>query len=263
MTVADGLITAKNLSDAWLKTLHAVSDAPGRKQFHVFTRIEQPLPEDAGIRDVAERLLAGRGLASVETVANTIFPAQMAANADGYEELVLRYRAAYSTIKRLSRGSARGTYFGRIVAHPASSGEYDQLGALIRKLRSERAHQAPKSARYEVSVAGTTTQERHPELTDSVDIYKAAKDNSIMAFPCLSFCSFQLGGNLLHMVAHYRGQRLIERGYGNYLGLARLQQYIATEAGLVAGQLSVVAGRADADAPKREIVEATAGLFER
>ena len=48
-----------------------------------------------------------------------------------------------------------------------------------------------------------------------------------MGFPCLSFCSFQLDGDTLHMIAQYRYQYLIERGYGNYLGLGQLLGYVS------------------------------------
>jgi hypothetical protein len=53
---------------------------------------------------------------------------------------------------------------------------------------------------------------------------------------------------VVHLLAHYRYEYLIERGYGNYLGLARLLDYVATSAGLAAGQMTVVTGRAHVDA---------------
>ena len=69
-----------------------------------------------------------------------------------------------------------------------------------------------------------------------------------MDFPCLSFCSFQLDHDRLHLTAHYRSQYLLQRGYGNYLGLARLQAYVAAVVGIQPGQLLVVAGLAHAEA---------------
>ncbi len=68
-----------------------------------------------------------------------------------------------------------------------------------------------------------------------------------MGFPCLSFLSFQVDQDQLHAVAHYRYQFLMQRGYGNYLGLARLMGYVAGQVGLDPGRLMVVVGRAYGD----------------
>ena len=64
-------------------------------------------------------------------------------------------------------------------------------------------------------------------------------------------CSFQLDGSHLHMVAHYRSQYMIQRAYGNYLGLGRLLAYVAENAGIEPGELMVVAGYAQIDSNGR------------
>jgi hypothetical protein len=48
-------------------------------------------------------------------------------------------------------------------------------------------------------------------------------------------------------MAHYRSQLMIERAYGNYLGLGQLLSYIAAQAGLRCGELTVTAGYAVLD----------------
>lgn len=48
----------------------------------------------------------------------------------------------------------------------------------------------------------------------------------------------------LDCLALYRYQDLMLKGYGNYLGLAELQRYIATATGFLPGELTVVAGHA-------------------
>jgi hypothetical protein len=91
------------------------------------------------------------------------------------------------------------------------------------------------------------------ELTDGgpVHVYAAGKDTSPMGFPCLSFCSFQLDSGLLHMIAQCRYQYLIERGYGNYLGLGQLLGYVCAAVGLYPGQLTIMAGVAAVDSAAR------------
>jgi hypothetical protein len=54
----------------------------------------------------------------------------------------------------------------------------------------------------------------------------------------------------VHLLATYRNQYLVERGLGNYIGLANLRDYVAVQAGLAPGELMVVAGHAIADGPK-------------
>ena len=78
------------------------------------------------------------------------------------------------------------------------------------------------------------------------------QDNSLLGFPCLSHCSFQLDrSGTLHAMAHYRSQLMVERAYGNYLGLGRLLSYIAAQAGLDTGELTVTAGYARLDCRRR------------
>jgi hypothetical protein len=50
-----------------------------------------------------------------------------------------------------------------------------------------------------------------------------------------------------------RYEYLIERGYGNYLGLSQLQCYVAEQVGLSVGQLTVVAVRAQVDDGRRRL----------
>jgi len=85
-------------------------------------------------------------------------------------------------------------------------------------------------------------------ITEAVPVYAAGRDNSPMGFPCLSFCSFQLDQDKLHMVAHYRRQHLVVRGYGNYLGLGQLLGYVCAMTELSPGELLIVAGVAQVDA---------------
>jgi hypothetical protein len=214
---------------------------------------------------------------SVETVANTIFPAALAAASKGPEDLVERYRAMYLNVRRLSPNNRLGTYFGRLVAYPGGGGEVDQLNPLINKLRAESALKTPKAARYEIDTAvaaesGDAADVGHlgdpsgvlRDETAGFLVHAAGTDRSPMGFPCLSGCSFQLDHGRVHLLAHYRYEYLIARGYGNYLGLARLLGYVATNAGLAVGQMTIITGRAHVDVPAKFVrAFLHAPLFER
>jgi len=259
VTLVQGQVHGETVSEAWLNAVQVVDAAPQCRIFHLVTRISNPVTEDPTIRAAADTLLRDLDLAPAETVANTIFPAQLAAICAGPGDLAQRYRRMYPTLRRLHKSNRRGTYFGRIVAHPAAGGERDQLADLIERLRTELRTRGPKSARYEVNVAGPGELVQPAEECPAEDlsgggpvhIYAAGKDTSPMGFPCLSFCSFQLDGDALHMIAQYRYQYLIERGYGNYLGLGRLLGYVCASVGLRPGQLMIVAGVAAVDSAAR------------
>jgi hypothetical protein len=252
MRLAVRSVAGQNISEAWWQTVAMLDAAPDRRCFHLTTYIARPTEEDPTIRSAADDLQHDLHCYPIETVANTIFPAALARQASDEADLASRYKALYPTLQRLDVHCARGTYFHRLIAYPTHGGERDQLADTIRKLRQELATSGPKSARYEVNVESPVDDTIPPDYVcgPSLRVYAAGRDNSPMSFPCLSFCSFQLDRDTLHMIAVYRSQYLIQRGYGNYLGLGRLLGYVCTKAGLNPGQLSVVAGYAQLDASK-------------
>jgi thymidylate synthase len=260
MMLAQDQVHGATVSEAWMNAVQAVDATPKRRLFHLVTRVSDPVTEEPRIRAAADTLLHDLDLAPVDTVANTIFPAELAASSAGPGELAQRYRRLYPTLRRLHKSNRRGTYFGRIVAHPGAGGERDQLTDLIERLNTELRTPGPKSARYEMNISEPGDLARSAEsctpdaeLVDCgpVHLYAAGTDTSPMGFPCLSFCSFQLDSGHLHMIAQYRYQYLIERGYGNYLGLGQLLGYVCTIVGLHPGQLTIVAGVAAVDSAAR------------
>lgn len=260
MHLATDSVSGGSMSEAWLRTVTAVNLAPGRRYHHTVTRIARPAAERTEVRAAADWLSAELDYPTIDTVANTIFPQAVAETSDDHEELTDRYRAMYDTIRALDKANRKGTYFGRLVSYPTERGSHDQLAELIRKLNVEISLPGPKSARYEIGTdvpGGADGDEipSEPEGCHSVPVYAVERDRSPMGFPCLSFCSFQLDGDALHMIAHYRRQHLIERGYGNYLGLARLLRHVSEAVGLQLGQLMVVAGVVTVDAPKYRIAQ--------
>ncbi|MGL5826776.1 MAG: hypothetical protein ACRCYU_18495 [Nocardioides sp.] len=253
-------VAAENLSIAWLETTKLVLSNAGSKAFHTVTRIEQPSLEDQTIRAGCEALLRTKGHQHIDTVANTIFPRAMAEAARTPGELVERYRTSYPLIRRFG-ANKKGTYFGRIVEHPSPSGEHDQLVPLIDKLRREAKARTPMSARYEVRVADP--EDNSADANDvlqasdmvglDVPVFSPHRDTSRRAFPCLSMLSFQLDGDHVHVLAQYRYEYLISKGYGNYLGIAQLLSYVATEAELMPGRMTVSCGRVQVDGSERQI----------
>ena len=256
-------IEAPDLAVGWLDTILWVSGQPQRKAFHTVTRIA-----DAGvdgpprIHRAASDILTEVGLPGVTTVSNTIFPAAMAAQTADITALSARYEQLFPQLQRLEpRKNRDGTYFLRLIAYPSTTGTINQLERMLGSLTRELATDAPKRARYEIVVDGPAvdTQVIDPGGV-AAPVVEPSHDTSAMGFPCLSLLSFQHDGSSLHVVAHYRSQFLMQRGLGNYLGIARLQRYLAAQAGLHAGQLTIVVGHAHADRLRADRIGALAAL---
>jgi thymidylate synthase len=251
--VGDRYVMAGTLSEAWLDAVRLVFAVPSKKVVHLVIRITAPNLEDVAVRYAAQQLIdswnaahpnSGTGMEHIETTRNTIFPASFASRTNGPEDLASYYRQRLTKDGLLGfTHNARGTYFGRIVAYPRGDGEQtaDQLSDTVRKLREELSHRSSKSSRYEIS------------------IYNERLDRSPMSFPCLAHLSLHLHDRRLHLQAVYRNEYLVGRAYGNFLGLAQLQSYIAGAVGLDVGELMVTAGHAELDGTKGS----TAAMLER
>ncbi|MDX1873288.1 hypothetical protein SBI67_14280 [Mycolicibacterium sp. 120266] len=248
-----------DIAAGWLDTILWVAAQPQRKAFHTVTRIlDAGVDGNPRIHRAAADLLADVRLPGVRTVANTIFPAAMAAQTPDVTALGARYQQVFPELRRLDRNNRNGTYFHRLVAYPGATGTTNQLERIVSALTVELGTNGPKRARYEATLE--TPAEAADPLSESAPIFEPSKDSSPMGFPCLSFLSFQHDCSSLHAVAHYRSQWLMQRGLGNYLGIARLQRYLADQAGLSAGHLTVVVGHAHADHLRQDRIAALAAL---
>lgn len=250
------LIRETTLSEAWAAALSATLDSGGRT---VNLCVAWPgLEEDGQIREAVDRFLADRrkeflsnrakngqwAVWSIETVANTIFPIDLYMPELG-EEALTRFTELYLEGRNFARAvSPEGEYCERLVAWPGVGGPINQLAVVARKLRRIRAAgrlgRGALSSDYEIGVG-------HPD--DAVDLRVQAPglNNSPYGFPCLSHISLTIHDGALHLSALYRNQHLVRKGYGNYLGLARLGWALAQEAGLPLGEMFVLATHADAE----------------
>lgn len=234
MIVAERIIVASNLSEAWADALWCLLvETPDRRAVNLTIRIAEPTSEDRAVRDFADRLLADLGMQDVVTVANTIFPAEWALDLPEPAELAADYREHYPLLK--SMGSQHGTYFGRLTAYPDPNGgaTVDQLTTNVEKLRKGKRRGPLYRSIYEFNV------------------YCAARDgNKTRGFPCLAHLGLHIDDReRLNATALYRSHDVVEKGYGNYLGLGGLLAYLAGQSGLGVGELEVVAGGSFFEAP--------------
>jgi thymidylate synthase len=226
------VLRAGNLSVAWLaaaRTLLGRSRIKaGREAWDLAVEIDDPAASE--VRDIRAGLdteLSNQQLQSIDTVANTIFPQSLWRSSQSREEFFSRYRQMVPKLKRF-KGNSRGLYFDRLTEWPPGSSEpMNQVESVIKRITSERLGRGPLRFVYDMSV------------------FSPRHDKRPMGFPCLAYLNVKLDGDRLRLTAHYRNHYFVERAYGNYVGLARLQEFIASEAGLALGPLTCISGHAE------------------
>ena len=224
---------APNPHEAWAKVAEHVLGA--NEDVHVVTRIADPTVRDHDFERVYDEALEEREIAPVRTVAGTIFPIAWGRRIADPAELAAHYRDNYDTLRGYPKND-KGTYFGRLVELDDQRGE-DQFTVVARKLRD--------------AVEGQTLTSRY-----ELNVYDFSRDGiKTRAFPCMSFLSVHLMGGALHMCAHYRNHAAFERLYGNFIGLAAMLDYLANFCGVDVGELLVVSGHIERDAPKKLLTD--------
>jgi thymidylate synthase len=113
----------------------------------------------------------------------------------------------------------------------ADGNTYNPLRDLIDKMKRQEAAGVRYSSAYELAV--------YDPLRDGRFLYGGQ---------CLSFLSFKLDEDLgLMLTAMYRNHTYITRCLGNLIGLGRLQAFVAKEADVKLGSLTVISTHAKLD----------------
>jgi hypothetical protein len=238
-------------ASAWREAVRAVDAQPGHAAYNVIIDVADPTVnatrQDPRVAVVDDFLSMGGK--SVETVANTIFPAGLyyrygaPAFFDVFREKVLQ------KVRRSERWS--GYYFERMIDFPVPAGEPpNQLWDIVERLRNDQVRALNK---FELS------------LFDPVrDV-----DNSPYGGQCLSFMSFKVvpsAQRTLALTAVYRNHFYTEKLLGNLIGLGRLMAFVARETGIQVGALTVVSTHAEIDRPngaRRSDITAMIGRFDQ
>jgi thymidylate synthase len=244
------VISSETREEAWLAAVKYLNDE-GKQyiDYNLILEIKNPAQatdRSVYIRKEFDNFLTSNGLYSVQTVADTIFPAALYKK-HGLKGVFDIYPNTVFPQLRQFNSNNRGTYAMRIVRAKDSQGkEYNPLEYVIERLKSSIANSGPRCA-TEISV------------DDSLSIPINRNDKSLYAFPCMSHLSFKLSRDRteLHVTAIYRSQFFIEKAMGNLLGLARLQDCICREIGIKAGALVCHATYAtlDINGKKRQFKE--------
>lgn len=230
---------------AWLYAVKALSEV-GNRAYNLIYSVSAPASVTTGGRAVIktfDKFALSHGLHATDTVANTIFPLDTyrSKGPDAFCDYYLD--AIFPKVRK-----QWGTYFERMIRRHNDDGSLmlkDQaplnpLMRLVDKLQRRVEGSGRTTTHYELSL-----NDPHFELPT----YDPHHDGEYqVGGPCLSHISFKIDGEgALRLTALYRSHWYIARALGNLVGLARLQSYVAGQAGVPAGPLTIIASEAVLD----------------
>ena len=230
------VIKGTNVSNTWLKAILHLK-ANRKEAYNLIAEIEHPTVEDLETKYELNTLLESKNLQPIDTVANTIFPTDLITKGYPREHFYQRFHNLYPRLQKIKVNDG-GTYFGRLVAWGFESPQkpgFNQVEDVINKLYREKNNGRGIRVMYEMSIY-------NPEWDHT----------NQMGFPCMSFISLKIRGDVVDLTAIYRNQYFIEKSYGNYLGLGRLLGFICKHSGFNIGKLTCIATHAHLESVKKE-----------
>jgi hypothetical protein len=199
--------------------------------------------EEPRIRKELDALLQREAKQGVDTVAGTIFPWSMWNPAAPRSQLFTRYQRILPRLRRASVKNRRGIYFERMLTG-GPKGRENQLEFAL------ATYGARNGVRRSVLQIGVF----HPTLDHSA----AAQ----LGFPCLQHVTFAPVDGGLCVNAFYASQYMVERAYGNYVGLCRLGRFAAHELGLPLVRMTCFTGIAECEVGKNRLANLLATVDE-
>jgi hypothetical protein len=235
------VISETNLSHAWGRALWHVAKNPGFSIQPLVISIQglgadgEP-EEDSGIRAALDKFLVAKKKWSVEIVAFTIFPRRYLQVSGGDRHAF--YQICHDALPHLKATNpsvnSKGFYFERLFKFGRAAIDDNQIEFMLTEFLG--GHR--RTSLFQASIFDPLRdQTRQP----------------YQSFPCLQSVSFVPTKEGLVVNAFYAMQYLIQRGYGNFLGLAHLGAFVAKEMGLPMAQLNIVAGVERLDFKKEDI----------
>lgn len=220
----------------WLAAAEHLDARPQRDDFDLILHISNPIAlslADRAAMQLTDDFLVGHGSGSLNTVAETIFPLQdyLRGGTDGVFET---YPQRMTRIHAVRSDRRWGCYAMRILRQKDKDGKtYNPLKDLLAKLKSMPQYKAS----FEL---GTGREMGDEPVGDEVAIYNGAQDRGRpYGGPCLSHLSVKVDDGRVRMNATYRSHYYMQRTLGNIIGLGRLQYFLAHEAGMGIGPLTI------------------------
>lgn len=226
---------------AWLAAAGAVQGLGGDAH-NVVIDIADPLAADdldTAIMNQVDQFLRAHNVNTLSGVANTIFPLSTLERHGPDEFYGVYRRDIFPRMKQMTRDWGR--YFDRLTEwKKVSKGKVELINPL-KDLVTFMRDQIDSNER---------TYRNAYEMT----IFDPTRDaGKVSNRQCLSFLSFKLtDDNRLLLTVMYRNHAYIARGLGNFIGLGRLQAFVAQQAGAQIGSLTCISTHAEIDKGTRK-----------
>jgi thymidylate synthase len=225
------LITGQTSPSVWLAAVEHLDGLPKGEDFDVILHVAQPTvltAEDRRIYDEVDSFLTVHGAFSVHTVAETIFPLDEYQR-NGARGVFDSYPEKLRGIQKARDDGNWGSYSYRMLRQKDAAGAtFNPLEDMLKKIKAHHRYRAS----FELS-------QGHP-FEDEIPIYDPVTDRKrLYGGPCLSHLSIKVHDGLLRFNATYRSHYYVRRLLGNLVGLGRLQFFLAHEAGLRVGALTI------------------------
>lgn len=228
-----------NISRAWAEVFLRLTERGMTELSPVVVTVdelngEKPV-ECESIRALLDAHLTCLGLQSCHTVANTIFPESLWNSTEPASQLFERYDRMWPQLKKC----------------PANN-----LGTYFRRMSDFQPRGCPESVKQLKHVIETYKGGNHRRSALQVSIFDPTRDHKNtrrLKFPCLHQVGFLPSDGELTITAYYAKQFVVERAYGNYLGLCRLGRFMASQMGLRFARMVCVASIAELGVTKTKV----------
>lgn len=225
-----------NLSLAWARAFLTLMK-PGVSKMNslivTITGFQDGIPEEIPtIRNSLDTFLVQNEEYPVHTTANTIFPQSQWNPNKGRNHLYERYLHIAPRLKRFDSSNKYGLYFRRLISFGA-----------------ERSPSGKGFNQLEHIISTYTKGNHRPSALQAsiLDPFVDHTDQRQRGFPCLQQVAFVPDPDTqsLCVIGFYPTQYIIDRAYGNYLGLSRLGHFVAHELGLELTRITCMVGVAE------------------
>lgn len=217
------LIEADSLGRAWLAMCDYVL-ANHNEVRNLTVAINHPLSIDPLLHGSVEAFCRSQGLLTPKHVAYAIFPEGLARR-HGAPNLFTAYNRTRGFFDHVK--TSWGTYFRRMTQYDGQHGPVNQLSRIIDAINSRMAcHRAA----YTMLIQQPGGENVRPR-----------------GGPCLNYLALQIEPGeprTISLLAVYRNHDVVERAYGNFLGLGWLLRFLCGETNSTVGQLTCLSAHA-------------------
>lgn len=238
------LIKGQTAPAVWLAAVEHLTGCSDAEDFDVFLHIEEPTvlsTADASVYREVDGFLVSHGAFSIHTVAETIFPLDEYSR-NGLRGLFDDYPSKLRGIQKARTDGNWGSYSSRIFRQKDFEGNtFNPLEDILKKITKHGKYRAS----FELG--------HGRPFEDDIPIYDPATDRKrLYGGPCLSHLSIKVHDGKVRFNATYRSHYYVRRLLGNLVGLGRLQYFLAREAKLEVGGLTINSTFARLDAGSGE-----------